>query len=59
LRLDAGQIQPTESATEEHPGTEDSASDDIGQAAARSDQKINRQLPQASARLHQCIRRTL
>jgi len=28
--------------------------DDItGRAAARSDQKINRQLPQASARLHQ------
>jgi len=46
--LDAGQIQPSEPTTEEYPGAEDSASDDMGWAAARSYQKINRQLPQAS-----------
>jgi len=33
LGLDAGQIQPPESATEEHPGAEDSASDDMIRAA--------------------------
>jgi len=37
---------------------EDSASF-MGRAAARSDQKINPQLPQVSARLHQRQRRTL
>jgi len=59
LELDAGQIQPFESTTAEYPGAEDSASDDMGWAAARSYHKINRQLPQASVRLHQCKRRTL
>jgi len=39
---------------------EDRASDDMGRAAAaRSDQKINPQLPQVSARLHQRKRRAL
>ena len=57
--LNAGQIQPSERTTEEYPGAEDSASDDIGWAAARSYQKINCQLPQASARLHQRKRWTL
>jgi len=51
LGLDAGQIQPSEPTTEEYPGAEDSTSDDMGWAAARSYQKINRQLPLASARL--------
>ena len=37
------------------PSAKGSASDDMG----RSDQKINRQLPQVSARLHQRKRRTL
>jgi len=58
LGLDAGQIQPSEPTTEEYPGAEDSASDDMGWAATRSYQKINPQLPQASARLHQCKRWT-
>jgi len=31
---------------------EDSPSDDMGRAAARSDQKINRQLPLLSARIN-------
>jgi len=31
----------------------------MGRAAARSDQKISRQLPQVSARLHQRKRRTV
>jgi len=57
--MDAGQIQPPESATKEHSRAEDSATDDMERAAARSDQKINRQLPQASACLHQRKRRTL
>jgi len=30
LGLDAGQIQPSEPTTEEYPGAEDSASDDMG-----------------------------
>jgi len=48
LGLDAGQTQPSEPTTEEYPGAEDSASGDVGWAAARSYQKINRQLSQAS-----------
>jgi len=30
LGLDAGHIQPSEPTTEENPGAEDSASDDMG-----------------------------
>jgi len=61
LGLDAGQIQPSEPTTEEYPGAEDNASGDMGElrADARNYQKINRQLPQASARLHQRKRGTL
>jgi len=42
LGLDAGQIQVFEPTTEEYPapGAEDSASDDMGWAAARSYQKL-------------------
>jgi len=57
LGLDAGQIQPSEPTTEEYPGDEDSASDDMGGAAARSYQKINCQLPLACARLRRRRRR--
>ena len=39
LGLDDGRIQPSEPTTEEYPGAEDSASDDMGWDAARSYQK--------------------
>ena len=58
LGLDVGQIQPSEPTTAEYPGAEDSASDD-GMSCCKKLSAVNRQLPQASARLRQRRRRTL
>ena len=56
--MDAGQTQPPGSATEEHLGADDSASDDMGRAAAKSRATAENQWS-ASASLHQRKRRTL
>jgi len=52
--LDAGQIQPSEPTTEEYPGAEDSASDDMGYELPQ--EAIRKSIVSFRKCLHACIK---
>jgi len=53
LRLDAGQIQPSEPTTEEYPGAENSTSDDMGYELLQ--EAIRKSIVSFRKCLHACI----